>query len=479
MSGSAQAAAICGRTGPTASGIASQRCQFGAECRGLGLIGQGTVDEQPPDVFQAALLREVDRGVLPVVEETLPTADVAELGLGDHDAGQAAGGPHGLLDGCCHVRQPDADALILSTLIRLTVINATGSMTRVTDELLTAAEAASRLGVKPETLYAYVSRGLLTSARVPGERSSRYPAQEVERLAARATRAGRFARSTPPTVQTRLTLIADGGLSYRGRDAIELASTASYESVAAWLWTGRWRDNVTFPAATGQLDAVRTAAAGMPAQARLADRLRLIVAAAAANDPLRFDIRPEAVTATAANLIGTMVDALPLPDSTARRSPTSLAGRLWSRLTAASPQPQAVEALNAALVVLADHDLAASTVAARVAASIRAHPYAVVSAGLAALDGPLHGAAPDETFRLISDALATDPLSAISERLRLGTAIPGFGHPLYPDGDPRATALLDHVRELPGKPRCTALRSAGWSTRSTSGWVSAPRSTLR
>ncbi len=322
-------------------------------------------------------------------------------------------------------------------------------MARVTEELLTAAEAASRLGVKPETLYAYVSRGLLTSARVPGERSSRYPAQEVERLAARATRAGRFARSTPPTVQTRLTLIADGRLSYRGRDAIELASTASYESVAAWLWTGRWRDNVTFPAASGQLDAVRTAAAGMPAQARLADRLRLIVAAAAANDPLRFDIRPEAVTATAANLIGTMVDALPLPDSTARRSPTSLAGRLWSRLTAAPPQPQAVEALNAALVLLADHDLAASTVAARVAASIRAHPYAVVSAGLAALDGPLHGAAPDETFRLISDALATDPLSAISERLRLGTAIPGFGHPLYPDGDPRATALLDHVRELP------------------------------
>ncbi len=336
-------------------------------------------------------------------------------------------------------------------LTRLTVINATGSMTNVTEELLTAAEAASRLGVKPETLYAYVSRGLLTSTRVPGERSSRYPAQEVERLAARATRAaGRFARSSPPTVQTRLTLIADGRLSYRGRDAVELARTASYESVAAWLWTGRWRDTVTFPAAnTAQLGAVRAAVAGVPAQARTTDRLRLIVAAAAADDPLRFDIHPEAVTATAASLIGTMVDALPLPDSSARRSPTSLAGRLWSRLTAAPPQPQAIEALNAALVLLADHDLAASTVAARVAASIRAHPYAVVSAGLAALDGPLHGAAPDETFRLISDSLASDPLSAIAERLRRGTAIPGFGHPLYPDGDPRATALLDHVRALP------------------------------
>ncbi len=343
-------------------------------------------------------------------------------------------------------------------LTRLTVIKVTGSMTRVNEELLTAAEAASRLGVKPETLYAYVSRGLLTSTRVPGERSSRYPAHEIDQLAGRATRAGRFARRTPPTVQTRLTQIADGRLRYRGRDAVELAGTASYESVAAWLWTGRWAADVTFPASRALLEPARAAASGLPAQTRIADRLRLIVAAAAASDPLRFDIRPAAVTATAASLIGTMVDALPLPDSAARRSPTSLAGRLWSRLTAARPEPQAIDALNAALVLLADHDLAASTVAARVAASIRAHPYAVVSAGLAALDGPLHGATADETYRLIADALAADPLGAIAERLRAGATLPGFGHPLYPDGDPRAVALLDRVRDLPATTR--AVRGA-------------------
>jgi citrate synthase len=125
----------------------------------------------------------------------------------------------------------------------------------------------------------------------------------------------------------------------------------------------------------------------------------------------------------------------------------TVAAALWSRLTAYPPTRQTLELLNAAMILLADHDMAASTLAARVAASTRAHPYAVVSAGLAALDGPLHGAASGLSYELIADALRTgDPVRIVSDRLRTGGVLPGFGHALYPSGDPRATALLALLR---------------------------------
>jgi citrate synthase len=124
-----------------------------------------------------------------------------------------------------------------------------------------------------------------------------------------------------------------------------------------------------------------------------------------------------------------------------RTGPVPLAAALWHRLTLREPTRH--DLLNATLILLADHDLAASTLAARVAASTRANPYAVVSAGLAALDGPLHGGASVLAHTLLAEATTRpDPVSAIADRLRLGTPVPGFGHPLYPHGDPRATTLL-------------------------------------
>jgi citrate synthase len=170
-----------------------------------------------------------------------------------------------------------------------------------------------------------------------------------------------------------------------------------------------------------------------------------MVAAMAAADPLRFDTSPAAVVATGRTILGTMVAALPV--RVAGTQPPhrfALAGALWSRLTDRAPTPAGIEALNAALVLLADHDLAASTFAARVAASTRAHPYAVVQAGLAALEGPLHGAASDLVYGLLTDAMRSrDPVGTISGRLRADGWVPGFGHPLYPAGDPRAAVLLE------------------------------------
>lgn len=324
---------------------------------------------------------------------------------------------------------------------------------------LSTEQVAQRLGVKPETVYAYVSRGVLRSTRNGDGRGSWFDEADVERLAARSSR-GRPARPGWPTIRTQLTLISDGRLYYRGLDATELARSESFESVATWLWSQRRQPGVRFTAPAGLVDMARAAVAALPAAVRLTDRLRVIAGVAASADRLRFNTEPDAVAATGATLLATMVDALPLVGPPPTSTDPRLAARLWPRLTAEPARPEALDALNAALVLLADHDLAASTVAARVAASTRAHPYAVVAAGLSAFEGPLHGAAATQTYQLLRNAITTgDPVGVYSESLRTGGQVEGFGqrpHPLYPDGDVRARALLALLEPVPAPPEVRA-----------------------
>ena len=136
----------------------------------------------------------------------------------------------------------------------------------------------------------------------------------------------------------------------------------------------------------------------------------------------------------------------------------SIARRLWSRLSPRRPTADVVRLLDAALVLLADHELAASTLAARVTASTWADPYLVVQAGLAALGGPLHGGASSQARQLIHEVGSGDATAAeaIGRRLRDDQLVPGFGHRIYHDRDPRAEALLEL---LPSSGR--AARSAG------------------
>ncbi|MFI5934128.1 citrate synthase family protein [Actinoplanes sp. NPDC051494] len=316
------------------------------------------------------------------------------------------------------------------------------------DRLLTTDDVARHLGVKKATVYAYVSRGLLVSRRNARGKESVFREADVKAFKAR-----RRHGSTAPeqAIDTGITLITENALHYRGFDATLLARRASFEAVSTLLWTGTLQHVACTPD-PGLLALAEAVTAPLPTTARLTDRLRVVVAAAGAADPLRFDTTPAAVVTTGRTIIATMVAALP------PRSPEAdgtLAARLWSRLTDAAPAPDRIEALNAALVLLADHDLAASTYAARVAASTRAHPYAVVGAGLAALDGPLHGAASGVVADLLSTAIRSgDAVGTVSDRLRTGGGVPGFGHPLYPGGDPRAAALLGYVASLrdPGVP---------------------------
>ena len=332
-------------------------------------------------------------------------------------------------------------------------------------DLLTAAEAARRLGVKPATLYAYVSRGVLSRGKAADGRASLFHADEVERLARR----GRPRR--PPgvadiTVESAITEIAGDRLRFRGLDAARLAVSRTFEEVAELLWTGELRSaREAWQARPAALAAGRAAQAALPAGTLPLERLQVIVPAMAATDPLRLQLDPAAVTAAGRSIIAGMVDCLP---STVTSGPGTsgpgtsgpgtsgpdgpVAERLWSRLCDRRASPALLRAVSAALVLLADHELAASTLAARVAASVQADPYAVVGTGLGAMSGALHGGASLGAETLLAAASGPgDVPRVVGELLRRGEKVPGFGHFVYRNGDPRAVVLLDLVRRAAPK----------------------------
>ncbi len=319
---------------------------------------------------------------------------------------------------------------------------------------VTAAQVATRLGVKVDTVYAYVSRGSLRSWKDPASKTSRFDPNEVEALARR----GRPRRTSRPpaldfTIESELTAIGDHDVSYRGRSALDLARSATFEEVAHLLWTGQ------LDGGSPTWSPLAVSGTDLPANR---DRLRMAVVLAAAADPFRADLTNVTLPARAGSLIATMTEAVAgAPGERAarlvigERPPLrgSIAGRLWARLAGGRPAPGLVQATNAALVLLADHELAASTVSARVAASTRADPYAVVLAGLATVSGPLHAGASRLAYQLLERAAAIGPDAAIARALELHQQVPGFGHSLYPLGDPRARVLLDAVRAAsPGSP---------------------------
>ncbi|WP_432119833.1 citrate synthase [Streptomyces sp. bgisy032] len=316
---------------------------------------------------------------------------------------------------------------------------------------LTTREAAELLGVKPETVYAYVSRGQLSSRRAAGGRGSTFDAREVEALARRNRRDGAASSGSGGelSVRTGITLIEADRYYFRGVDAVDLATRHTYEEVAEWLWTGRTSPGRTFTAPAASVAVARRAVDALPEHAAPTDLLRVATIAAATADPLRFDLSADAVLGTARTLIPTLVAALPAAGRE-RRDQGSLARRLWNRLSARDPDEASLRALDAALALLADHDLAASTLAVRVAASARAHPYAAVSAGLGVIEGPLHGAASGFAHRLLQDVLDQgDAAPVIADELRAGRRIPGLGHRLYPGEDPRARALFTFLERMP------------------------------
>ncbi len=314
-----------------------------------------------------------------------------------------------------------------------------------------SAEAARRLGVKIETVYAYASRGLLNSRRVPGGRGSTFAIAEVEALAGARSRATDREPFRFPSIASGVALVAENTLHFRGIDAVTLARERTFEEVASWIWTGDWSaEPFVAPAATREL--VARAVAALPDSVDITARLRVAVAVAGAVDHLRFDLSPESVHHAARVAIACMVSDSPGDGSVARR--------LWPVLTPAPADPELVRCLQSALILLADRGLAASTVAVRAAASARANPYAVIGSGLGALDGVLHGGVGTAAYRLLEQVMASgDVERTLAEYLRREQPVPGIGlHGAR--SDPRAVALLDLLGGAPAAaPALAAARS--------------------
>ena len=206
-----------------------------------------------------------------------------------------------------------------------------------------------------------------------------------------------------------------------------------FEAVAELLWTGdlpeATRPVWTVPA--GALAVARAATATLPDTSPVAARLAVAVAAVAAADEARGDLRPDTVRRKARTML-TVFARTPLPVGTAADPVPArpVATELWPRLSAQRPTAARLRALDAALVLLADHELATSTLAARVAASTRANPFACVLAAIGAVSGPLHGRAAIGTHRVLAEALATgNPSGAVDGALESGETIPGLRPP--------------------------------------------------
>ncbi|HEY6427874.1 MAG TPA: citrate synthase [Acidimicrobiales bacterium] len=301
-------------------------------------------------------------------------------------------------------------------------------MTDPDERMLTTEQAARRLGVKVPTLYAYVSRGLIESHRDPSGRGSLFDLVEIEGLAARS-RGGRQTATRLATITTGVTQLSqEAGPRYRGRAATELATSMRFEEVAEFLWQcdgpGDWSPPDLGPC---------------PLEHTL-DRMRWALVMCGSTDDLRADLRPAAVTRAARRSTAALTDVVGTPPPGADDG-APIAARLAARLAPAS-DPEMATALNAALVLLADHELATSTVAVRVAASVRSDPYDALLAGLATLAGPLHGGASQAAYELLVVAERDGVARALNDVLREQGLLPGFGHAVYKSGDARFTALM-------------------------------------
>src|SRR5262245_13929670 len=300
-------------------------------------------------------------------------------------------------------------------------------------EWLSSKEAAQRLGVSSATLYAYVSRGLLRSESTNGQRERRYSADDIALLKRRRD-VGRKAESIAanaldfgtPVLESSLTLIEHGRLYYRGWDATELARGSALERVAQLLWQCDERpfDAKNLPSMSTALRQAWTAASSLAP----IDRCLLLLPAAA-----RWD-HPSWVEDRAA-MLETGVRILRLLTAAVTAEPVS-AHPVHEQLAAAwHVSAERAPLIRAALVLSADHEFNSSTFAARVVASTGANLHSSTIAGLAAISGPRHGGLTRRVAALFDELEASADLETLlAHRLRDGLDLPGFGHPLYPDG---------------------------------------------
>lgn len=306
-------------------------------------------------------------------------------------------------------------------------------------------EALGALGVKPQTLYAYVSRGLI-AARPDTEdpRSSLYSSSDIATLVKRR-RSGRGREAIAqgaiswgePVMETAITTVRNGRLIYRGKDAVRLSADATLEEAAALLWNA------------GALPPARAAELSMGGPTGKARALAFLAARAAQGTP-SFTRHPTSLAREGSELLAGFCTAV--TGTTGRGFFHQRLARHWGL------SPGGTDLVRRALVMVADHELNPSTFAARVAASTGAPLAACALAGCATLTGPLHGEASQRALIYLKRALEDGPETALAGLADSGEPIPATGHTLYPEGDPRAGALLRWMK--PGGDLKRAIRAA-------------------
>jgi citrate synthase len=310
--------------------------------------------------------------------------------------------------------------------------------------LIDAEAATKALGVSRNTLYAYVSRGLVRSVAHPTvPKASLYSARDVQGLIARKTRMRRPRAAAAsaldhglPVLKSSLTHFEDERLFYRGEEAVPFARRATLEEAARLLW------------ATGDSDPFEGAVFDprrMPgwieisakfAAPRATDRAAALLPLLTAGEAPTSGKPGQAAFGAAANLVLAMAAAVARIHAPVKAPVHEAVAAAWRR-------PKAASAIRQALVLVADHELNASTFAVRVVASTDAGLTHCALAGLAALSGPRHGANTERVRAFFAEAeQSRDPTGTVARRLQRGERIPGFGHGIYREGDPRGAELL-------------------------------------
>jgi citrate synthase len=326
---------------------------------------------------------------------------------------------------------------------------------------MSAAEAARLLKVKPQTLYTYVSRGLIRSLAQMDRRSRLYYREDVEKLRAKSeARRGATAEGAmrwgQPVVSTSITEITPEGPRYRGHAAVDLArSGIGFENVAELLWTGvlhrepvRW-DNEAPPQGFEHLmDSLSLREPRLPVLRLYALATTMLGAAEHAKSEIRRGTTIPAARQLLLTLSGCLGYLLPQVGFSPPRSGESVAESI-ARGLCPHANAESVAALNAALVLCADHELSSSTFAARVAASTGAELRACVLAAIGTHSGALLGGGCDRAEELLHNAkTAAEVHARIASAEAAGLRVPGFNLIAYPKGDPRARHLLSLARSL-------------------------------
>jgi len=310
---------------------------------------------------------------------------------------------------------------------------------------LSAREASAELAISPATLYAYVSRGLIRSEPSPDSRSHRYRAEDVRGLKERRVpspepRGLRSFDADLPVMDSAIATITEDGPIYRGVNCVDLAEKDTLEHTATLLWDVTAIDPFAADNCPQVSDAMRAIAEAARRAAPI-DRAIAVLALAASADPGAFTRAPDGRAMVGARIlrlvVATMLNAAPSAE------PLHLQiAKAWAQ-DPKQDHKHAPDLIRRALVLLADHELNASTFTVRCAASTGLNLYDAVIAGLAALKGPKHGGAGVLASRLVKTLIDNDVAPVIRERVALGERFAGFGHGVYKRGDPRAMSLLD------------------------------------